>query len=127
MQLILNSYPGLEIRAGSAFDLVFDNTDPSSNPWGEISGVLLGKYQVIGEFFSTHKIFSQSPERLFLAPKSSSALEHFYRVKSISVLKSFHYELLDPDHGFRDEAISSWKTRRQTLNRINCIFEECWI
>jgi tRNA uridine 5-carboxymethylaminomethyl modification enzyme len=62
MQLILNSYAGLEIRAGSAFDLVFDNTEPTSNPWGKISGVLLGKYQVIGGVFSTYKISSESGE-----------------------------------------------------------------
>ena len=61
MQLILNSYAGLEIRAGSAFDLVFDNTEPSSNPWGKISGVLLGKYQVIGGILSK-KISSESGE-----------------------------------------------------------------
>jgi len=64
MQLILNSYVGLEILAGSAFDLVFDNTEPSSNPWGKISGVLpvLGKYQVVGGILSTYKISSESGE-----------------------------------------------------------------
>jgi tRNA uridine 5-carboxymethylaminomethyl modification enzyme len=63
MQLILNSYSGLEIRAGSAFDLVFDNTEPSSKPWGKISGALLGKYQVIiGGILSTYKISSESGE-----------------------------------------------------------------
>ena len=45
MQLMLNGYPGLDIRSGSAFDLVFDHTEPSSNSWGKISGVLLGKSQ----------------------------------------------------------------------------------
>ena len=62
MQLILNSYGGLEIRAGSAFDLVFDNTEPSSNPWGKVSGVLLGKYQVIAGILSNYNISSESGE-----------------------------------------------------------------
>jgi tRNA uridine 5-carboxymethylaminomethyl modification enzyme len=62
MQLILNNYAGLEIRAGSAFDLVFDNTEPGSNPWGKISGVLLGKYQVTCGILSTYKIFSDTGE-----------------------------------------------------------------
>jgi hypothetical protein len=92
MQLILNGYTGHEIRAGSAFDLVFDNTEPSSNPWGKYL-VLLGKYQVIGGISSTYIKSPQSPERLFLAPKLSSALEHLYRAKSISVFKFIHYEL----------------------------------
>ena len=91
MQLILNRYAGLEVRAGSAFDLVFDNTEPSSNPWGKISGVLLGKYQVIGRILSLLIKSIQSPEMLFLALKSSSALGHFYQAKSILVLKFIHY------------------------------------
>ena len=88
MQQILNSYAGLEIRAGSAFDLVFDNTEPSSNPWEKISGVLLGKYQSHWEEFHLLIKSPQIPERLFLAPKSSSAREHFYRAKSISVTQN---------------------------------------
>lgn len=47
MQLLLNGYSGLDIRPGSVFDLVFDHTEASSNPWGKISGVLLGKFQAI--------------------------------------------------------------------------------
>ena len=95
MQLILNSYSGLDIRAGSAFDLVFDNTEPNSNPWQKISGVLLGKFQVNGGIFSTYKSSHQSPERLYLALKSSSALEHFYRARFISVLRFFHHPLCE--------------------------------
>jgi tRNA uridine 5-carboxymethylaminomethyl modification enzyme len=52
MQQILNNYPGLDIRAGSAFDLVFDHSEPSSNLWGKISGVLLGEFQVLGGNFT---------------------------------------------------------------------------
>ncbi|KAF8804049.1 glucose-inhibited division protein A subfamily [Phlegmacium glaucopus] len=45
MQQILNSYPGLDIRAGSAFDLVIDHTEP--NIWGKISDVLLESGEVV--------------------------------------------------------------------------------
>ena len=51
-----------EIRVGSAFNLVFDNMEPSSNPWGKVSGVLLGKYQVIAGILSTYDISSESRE-----------------------------------------------------------------
>lgn len=47
MQQILNSYSGLDIRAGSAFDLAFDHAEASSSSWGKISGVLLGKFQTV--------------------------------------------------------------------------------
>ena len=89
---MLNSCPGLEIRAGGAFDLVFDNTGPSSNPWGKISGVLLGKFQMNRRILSTYR-YSQNPERLFLVPKSSSALERFYQARSILVPHILHHEL----------------------------------
>jgi tRNA uridine 5-carboxymethylaminomethyl modification enzyme len=42
MQELLFSYPGLDIRAGSVFDLLFDTE--SANPWGKIVGVKLGQY-----------------------------------------------------------------------------------
>ena len=61
MQLTLNSYDGFEIRAGSAFDLVFDNTEPSLNLRGRVSGVLLGEYHFISRISSTYKI-SESDE-----------------------------------------------------------------
>ncbi|KAF5319318.1 hypothetical protein D9619_008689 [Psilocybe cf. subviscida] len=45
MQDLLFNYPGLDVRAGSVFDLVFD-TD-AENPWGKITGVKLDNQQVI--------------------------------------------------------------------------------
>ncbi|KAG6833327.1 hypothetical protein H0H87_008503 [Tephrocybe sp. NHM501043] len=45
MQEALHDYPGLDIRAGSVFDLVFDNSEPSR--WGKISGVKLDSGEVI--------------------------------------------------------------------------------
>lgn len=42
MQELLFNYPGLDVRAGSVFDLLFDPTD-TENPWGKITGVQLGE------------------------------------------------------------------------------------
>ena len=41
MQELLFNYPGLDIRAGSVFDLLFDTE--ADNPWGKIVGVKLGE------------------------------------------------------------------------------------
>ncbi|KAG6824661.1 hypothetical protein H0H92_006180, partial [Tricholoma furcatifolium] len=42
MQEALHNYSGLDIRAGSVFDLIFDHSDSStSDRWGKISGVKL--------------------------------------------------------------------------------------
>jgi len=62
MQHILNNYPGLDIRAGSVFDLVLDYTEPSPNPLGKISGVLLGKFQAIVGILFAYTAFSDSGE-----------------------------------------------------------------
>ncbi|KAF8197101.1 glucose inhibited division protein A-domain-containing protein [Pholiota molesta] len=45
MQELLFSYPSLDIRAGSVFDLLFDTE--SDNPWGKIVGVKLENNDVI--------------------------------------------------------------------------------
>lgn len=42
MQELLFNYPGLDIRAGSVFDLLFDTE--ADNPWGKIIGVKLGEF-----------------------------------------------------------------------------------
>ncbi|KAG6906900.1 hypothetical protein DXG01_011454 [Tephrocybe rancida] len=48
MQEALHDYPGLDIRAGSVFDLVFDHSDSStSDRWGKISGVKLDSGETI--------------------------------------------------------------------------------
>lgn len=41
MQDLLFNYPGLDIRAGSVFDLLFDTE--SNNAWGKVIGVKLGQ------------------------------------------------------------------------------------
>lgn len=41
MQSLLFNYPSLEVRAGSVFDLLFDDSDVG-NPWGKVVGVKLG-------------------------------------------------------------------------------------
>ena len=41
MQSLLFNYPGLEVRAGSVFDLLFDGSDVGK-PWGKVVGVKLG-------------------------------------------------------------------------------------
>lgn len=43
MQQLLFNYPGLDVRAGSVFDLIFDRESTSSNIWGKVIGVQLGK------------------------------------------------------------------------------------
>jgi hypothetical protein len=51
MQDYLLNYPNLDIRAGSVFDLVLNNTvpptnelSPSRNVWATIDGVRLGSF-----------------------------------------------------------------------------------
>ncbi|KAF9560582.1 glucose-inhibited division protein A subfamily [Agrocybe pediades] len=46
MQELLFNYPGLDIRAGSVFDLIFDPSN-SDDPWGKISGVQLENNDII--------------------------------------------------------------------------------
>ncbi|KAH9475256.1 tRNA uridine 5-carboxymethylaminomethyl modification enzyme MnmG [Psilocybe cubensis] len=46
MQNLLFNYPGLDVRAGSVFDLLFDPTN-AENPWGKITGVQLENQEVI--------------------------------------------------------------------------------
>ena len=41
MQELLFNYPGLDVRAGSVFDLLFDPLN-LEDPWGKITGVQLG-------------------------------------------------------------------------------------
>ncbi|KAG6902709.1 hypothetical protein C0995_012849 [Termitomyces sp. Mi166 len=48
MQEVLHNYSGLDIRAGSVFDLLFDHSDPStSDRWGKIKGVKLDSGEVV--------------------------------------------------------------------------------
>ena len=42
MQHLLFNYPGLEVRAGSVFDLMFEPPE-SGHEWGQIAGVKLGE------------------------------------------------------------------------------------
>ncbi len=46
MQEIIGRYPGLDIRAGSVLDLVFDHSKEAledKRRWGKVIGVRLGK------------------------------------------------------------------------------------
>ncbi|KAF8966124.1 glucose inhibited division protein A-domain-containing protein [Flammula alnicola] len=45
MQKLLFDYPGLDVRAGSVFDLIFD--PDSDNPWGKVTGVKLENKDII--------------------------------------------------------------------------------
>jgi tRNA uridine 5-carboxymethylaminomethyl modification enzyme len=42
MQGILNNYPGLDIKAGGAFDLVLDQSMAKAGRWAQVTGVRLG-------------------------------------------------------------------------------------
>lgn len=47
MQEIMNRYPGLDIKAGSVFNLVFDHSHEAledKKRWGKVMGVKLGEY-----------------------------------------------------------------------------------
>ena len=47
MQDIMGRYPGLDIRAGSVFNLVFDHSHEAledKKRWGKVVGVKLGEY-----------------------------------------------------------------------------------
>lgn len=49
MQELIGRYPGLDVRAGSVFDLVFDHSkEPLEDKrrWGKVIGVRLGKPKI---------------------------------------------------------------------------------
>ncbi|KIM44194.1 hypothetical protein M413DRAFT_443223 [Hebeloma cylindrosporum] len=46
MQSLLFNYPNLEVRAGSVFDLLFDESD-GGNPWGKVVGVKLENQDIL--------------------------------------------------------------------------------
>ena len=43
MQDVLHNYANLSIRAGSVFDLVFDQSESSTSSWGKVVGVRMGR------------------------------------------------------------------------------------
>lgn len=47
LQAVLHDYPNLDVRAGSVFDIVIDQSDESLGRWGKISGVKLETGEVI--------------------------------------------------------------------------------
>lgn len=68
MQHTLFNYPGLDVRAGSVFDLIFE-TSSSGHEWGRTIGIRLG------EQISLKKIISllmagQTMAWLSLVPRS---------------------------------------------------------
>jgi len=46
MQHLLFNYPGLEVRAGSVFDLMFEPPE-CGHEWGQIAGIKLGEQQFL--------------------------------------------------------------------------------
>lgn len=44
MQEILYQYPGLDIKAGSVFDLVLDQSTAQLGRWAKVIGVRLGVF-----------------------------------------------------------------------------------
>lgn len=42
MQGMLDNYPGLDIKAGSVFDLVLDQSMAEAGRWAKVTGVKLG-------------------------------------------------------------------------------------
>ena len=123
MQEILFNYPNLDVRAGSAFDLVFSHPEPStSNPqtrWGKVEGVKLG----------TPFIVPSPTEPRIDAPciqiqeRSSNALKSSY-VQGHSSLARFtlvSYSHLIPSHyascSHRDEEIPCWSDERISFDR----------
>lgn len=65
MQGILRNYPNLTIHSGGAFDLVFDYADPSSSDrWGKIAGVKLGRYNLSPSLLRAHPVMYQNPGKL---------------------------------------------------------------
>ena len=61
MQLALNSYPNLDVRAASVHDLVFDHP-ASESTWGTVSGVRLGTYVYNSKTLSADFSLSESGE-----------------------------------------------------------------
>lgn len=47
IQNVLHNYPNLDIRAGSVFDIVIDQSDNTLGRWGKISGVKLETGEII--------------------------------------------------------------------------------
>jgi tRNA uridine 5-carboxymethylaminomethyl modification enzyme len=52
MQHLLFNHPGLEVRAGSVFDLIFEPPE-SGHQWGQIAGIKLGEQQFLFGKFRT--------------------------------------------------------------------------
>jgi len=71
MQQLLFSYPGLDVRAGSVFDLVFDRSE-STNKWGEITGVKLGMF--FGKTMNAYSSFNRKRRYRLVLPGC-----HLYR------------------------------------------------
>ncbi|KAF8907035.1 glucose inhibited division protein A-domain-containing protein [Gymnopilus junonius] len=47
MQDLLFNYPGLDVRAGSVFDLIFDLSNSHNNIWGKVIGVQLENQGIV--------------------------------------------------------------------------------
>ena len=86
MQSLLFNYPDLEVRAGSVFDLLFDDSNVG-NPWGKVVGVKLGAclFNRRGATNQMDKSW-QKTKTSFTAPKLSFARVHFCQEKFIWVI-----------------------------------------
>jgi tRNA uridine 5-carboxymethylaminomethyl modification enzyme len=55
MQDILHNYPGLDIMAGSVFDLVLDQSNAEHERWAKVIGVKLGQIACFSYYNGIHE------------------------------------------------------------------------
>jgi len=88
MQEALFNYPNLDVRAGSAFDLVLDHTAVSTGPAGPTSavrGIRLGNELMFASVHRADRAVLQILETLSSANRLLSAQAPSYPGRSISV------------------------------------------
>ena len=88
MQETLFNYPNLDVRAGSAFDLVLDHTAVSTGPAGPTSavqGIRLGNELLSASTHRIDRVVLQTLETLSSANRLLSAQAPSYQGKFTSV------------------------------------------
>jgi tRNA uridine 5-carboxymethylaminomethyl modification enzyme len=110
MQSLLFNYPNLEVRAGSVFDLLFDDSD-LGNPWGKVVGVKLGAgpFQSKKSNEPTGLIFAETQDILHCSQVvicTGTFLSGEIHMGNSSLAATLHNET----HNilFRNEALPRW-------------------
>lgn len=122
MQDLLFNYRGLNVRAGSVFDLVFD-TD-AENPWGKITGVKLGVCICPKRQLGVN--LEQTISRLLVAPKWSSVQEPFCLGRYIWVSNHCFPAASLVTYPCRYEALSSRQAWRRPLHWAVSVSKSFW-